>query len=232
MRTVCTIEARMGSTRLPGKVLAEVAGKPLLAHMVERLKRVRELDEIVIATTLNVADDPIIVLARELDIGCFRGSEDDVLQRVLLAAEANGADVVVETTGDCPLIDPSIVSEVIRRFLCDPVVDYCSNIIERTFPDGMDVEVFWMDVLSEADRYATDPADREHVSTYIYHHPQQFRLRNVRAGTDRSDVRLTVDTPADLALVRTVFDGLYPDNPQFGLADILELFPDLCCAQR
>jgi spore coat polysaccharide biosynthesis protein SpsF len=222
-RTVCTIEARMTSTRLPGKVLARAAGRPLLQHMIERLARCPALDAIVVATTTNPADDPIEALAGELGAGCFRGSEEDVLGRVLGAARADGADLIVETTGDCPLIDPAIVGEVIAAFR-EGEVDYCSNTLEPTYPRGMDVQVFPTGVLAEVDRLTDDPADREHVSLYIYEHPQRYRLLGVRAEPPRdADLRLTVDTPEDLALVRAVFDELYPVDPAFGLSDILDL---------
>ncbi len=146
-----------------------------------------------------------------------------MLGRVLGAAAARDADLIVETSGDCPLIDPAIVEEVLGQFR-DSGVDYCSNTLERTFPRGMDVQVFPTAVLAEVDRLTDDPADREHVSLYIYEHPERYRLHSVRAHRPRdSDIRLTVDTPEDLALVRAVFDALYPNDPEFGLSDILEL---------
>lgn len=221
--TVCTIEARMSSTRLPGKVLKPVAGRPLLAHMIARLERCPALDGIVVATTTDPRDDAIERLTRELSIGCFRGSEQDVLGRVLGAARESGAEVIVETTGDCPLIDPDIVGRVIGCFREAPV-DYCSNTLEQTYPRGMDVQVFPTHVLAEVDHLTDDPVDREHVSLFIYEHPERYRLRNVRALPVRgADLRLTVDTPEDLALVRAVFDALYPSDRAFGLSDILDL---------
>jgi spore coat polysaccharide biosynthesis protein SpsF len=225
----------MTSSRLPGKILEPAAGRPLLAHMIERLKRCPALDAIAVATTRNATDDPVVALARDLGVGCFRGSEDDVLGRVLGAANAHGAELIVETTGDCPLIDPAIAGEVIARF-GDGGVDYCSNTLERTYPRGMDVQVFPTAVLAEVDRLTDAPEDREHVSLYIYEHPERYRLRSVRADPPRdADVRLTVDTPEDLALVRAVFETLYPGNPQFGLAEILDLLdarPDLLALNR
>jgi len=229
-RTVCTIEARMTSSRLPGKVLADAVGRPLLAHMIERLRRCPGLDEIVVATTTNSSDDPVAELADRLGAGVFRGSEEDVLGRVLGAAQAHGAELIVETTGDCPLIDPAIVGEVIDRFAAAGA-DYCSNMLERTYPRGMEVQVFPTAVLAEVDRLTDAPADREHVSLYIYEHPERYRLSGVAAAPPRgADVRLTVDTPEDLALVRAVFEELYPRDPAFGLGEILDLLdarPDL-----
>lgn len=227
---VCTIEARMTSSRLPGKVLLPAAGAPLLAHMVERLRRSRHIDRVVVATTEDPSSDPIEALARELGAGCFRGSEDDVLARVLGAARAHGAELIVETTGDCPLIDPGVVDLVIERFL-DGGADYCSNTLERTYPRGMDVQVFPAAVLAEVAALTDDPADREHVSLYIYEHPERYRVRSVRSDRpETGDWRLTVDTEEDYALVRAVFEALHPRDPAFGLDAILALLdarPDL-----
>jgi spore coat polysaccharide biosynthesis protein SpsF len=222
-RTTCIVEARMTSSRLPGKVLAEVAGRPLLAHMIARLQRARRLDGIVIATTTNAGCDPIVALAQELGVGVFRGSEDDVLGRVLGAAQADGADRIVEVTGDCPLIDPALVDTLVDAF-DEGGADYCSNTLEPTYPRGMDVQVFPTAVLAEVAALTDDPVDREHVSIYIYEHPERYRLRSVRAAPPQApELRLTVDTPEDLALVRAVFEALHPRDPAFTLADILAL---------
>jgi spore coat polysaccharide biosynthesis protein SpsF len=225
----------MTSTRLPGKVMQAAAGKPLLEHLVERLRRARRLDAIVIATTEDPSSDPIEALAHRLGVGCFRGSEDDVLARVLGAARADDADVIVEVTGDCPLLDPAIVDRVVDGLLAGGA-DYCSNTLEPTYPRGMDVQAFPTVVLAEVDGLTSDPADREHVSLYIYEHPERFRLRSVRSGRpEAADVRLTVDTPEDLALVRAVFEALHPRDPAFGLDAILALLdarPDLRALNR
>jgi spore coat polysaccharide biosynthesis protein SpsF len=221
---VCTIQARMTSTRLPGKVLMPVLGKPLLELMIERLRRARHVDEIVVATTEDASSDPIEELAERLGVGCFRGSEDDVLARVLGAAHAFGADLIVETTGDCPLIDPAVVDRVIEGFR-EGGVDYCSNILKRTYPRGLDVQVFPTRVLEEVDRRTDDPSDREHVSLYIYEKPGRFRLRNVEsAHPDSAELRLTVDAPEDYELIRAVFEALYESDPAFGLEEMLALF--------
>jgi spore coat polysaccharide biosynthesis protein SpsF len=218
---VCTIEARMTSSRLPGKVLLPAAGKPLLEHMVERLRRSRHVDQIVVATTVNADDEPISELAERLGIGCFRGSEDDVLSRVLGAAQAYDAELIVELTGDCPLIDPPIVDHIVDEFRRGDC-DYAANVLEPTYPRGMDVQVFPAAVLAEVATLTDDPADREHVSLYIYEHPERYRLRSVVAD-EPADHRLTVDTPEDYALVQAIFEALYASNPAFGLADILAL---------
>ena len=225
MRIVATIEARMKSSRLPGKVLKPVLGRPLLDLMIERVRRVPQVSEIVVATTTDSSCDPIEEMAHKLGVGCFRGSEDDVLDRVLQAARSARADLIVELTGDCPLMDPAIVNQVIETFLAAGV-DYCSNTLARTYPRGMDVQVFPLAVLEEVARLTNNPADREHVSLYIYEHPERFKLRSVQSDLPASaaDLRLTVDTPADFDLVNQIFEKLYPANPQFALADILELF--------
>lgn len=232
---VCTIEARMTSSRLPGKVLLPAAGKPLLELMIERLRCVPALDAIVIATTTDSSSDPLEALADRLGVGCFRGSEDDVLGRVLGAARAYDAELIVETTGDCPLIDPATVGRVIERFR-DGGVDYCSNTLERTYPRGMDVQVFPTAVLAEVAELTDDPADREHVSLYIYEHPERYGLRSVVSERPESgDLRLTVDTDEDYALVRAIFEALYPADPGFGLPEVLALLdarPELAVMNR
>src|SRR4051794_12722399 len=225
-RVVATIEARMTSSRLPGKVLWPALGKPLLELMVERLRRCEHLDEIVIATTEDASSDPLEELAKRLGIGCFRGSEDDVLARVLGAAQAYDAEVIVELTGDCPLIGPALVDHVIERYL-EGGSDYTANVLEKSYPLGFAVQVFPTKVLAEVAEATDDPADREHVSLYIYEHPERYRLRNVASDRPESaELRLTVDTAEDYELVKTVFELLYPQDPAFGLASVLELFDE------
>ncbi len=224
-RIVITIEARMLSSRLPGKVLRPILGRPMLALMIERLRLVEKAAAIIVATTTDPSCDAIEALARELGVGCFRGSEDDVLDRVLQAARAADADVIVETTGDCPLIDPAVIGTVIDAFLAGGA-DYVGNVLRPTWPRGMDVQVFPRAVLERVAQLTNDPADREHVSLYIYEHPEIFRLRNVESGlpADAADLRLTVDTPEDFELVTHVYEALYRENPHFGVAAILALF--------
>lgn len=226
-RIVATIEARMTSTRLPGKVLKPCLDRPMLELMVERLSRVPSLDGIVVATTTNATDDPIEDLAGRLGIGCFRGSEDDVMARVLGAAHAHAIDVIVETTGDCPLIDPAIVESCIAVYRASGV-DYLSNVLERTFPIGMDTQVFATSVLADAFARTNDPLDHEHVSLFIYRHPELYSLKNVAAPAGLTDpgLRLTLDTADDYRLIVTLFERLYPANPSFTLADMLALLKD------
>ena len=225
MKSVITIEARMRSTRLPGKVLKPVLGRPMLALMIERMQHVWQADQVVVATTDNPADDPIAELAQQLGVRWFPGSEDDVLDRVLKAAQSVNADLIVEMTGDCPLADPLIVDQMIGTFKTNSV-DYCANVLTRTYPRGMDTQVFPVKVLAQVSELTQDPTDHEHVSLYIYEHPERFRLLNVVSGypADVADLRLTVDTPEDFKLIETIYQELYPANPRFDLSDILMLF--------
>jgi spore coat polysaccharide biosynthesis protein SpsF len=225
IKIACFIEARFRSSRLPGKVLQPILGKPMLELMIERLKRARTLDGIVIATTDGPSDDPIAELGKKLDVGVFRGSEDDVLARVLGAARAFSADVIVETTGDCPLHDPAIIDKVVADF-CIGGADFVSNVRGYTTPRGTDVRVFTTDALDEINRLSQDPADHEHVSLHFWEHPEKYRLRNVRTEfpPEVAELRLTVDTPEDFELVRRVYEELYPLNPHFTLSDVLALF--------
>jgi spore coat polysaccharide biosynthesis protein SpsF len=225
MKIVCFIEARSRSSRLPGKVLKPILGRPMLELMIERLKRARTLDGIVVATTDHPADDPIAELAKRVGVGCFRGSEDDVLGRVLGAAKAVCADVIVETTGDCPLHDPAIIDKVVADFRMGGA-DFVANMLEYTTPRGTDVRVFTTQALDEINRLSTDPADHEHVSIHFWEHPEKYRLRNVRTEFPPkvAGYRLTVDTAEDFELVRRVFETLYPTKPDFTLSDVFELF--------
>lgn len=224
MKTVATIEARMTSSRLPGKILRPIMGRPMLELLIERLSRAKCVDQIVVATTINPTDDVTEALARKLGVGCFRGSEDDVLDRVLRAARSAQADTIVEITGDCPLIDPAVIDKIFEAYLTHKV-DYASNNLNRTYPLGLDTQVFAFKVLEEVASLTDDPADHEHVSLYIYEHPERYTLHNVESGLPEryEQIRLTVDTPEDFALITAIYEALYPANPEFALADVLSL---------
>lgn len=203
MKTVAIVQARMGSTRLPGKVLLDLAGEPMLARVVSRLRRARRVDAIVVATSTLASDAPIVELCAARGWACFRGSEDDVLDRYAGAARSSAADIIVRITSDCPLIDPGVVDEVCAAFAGDYA---CNFHPRRTFPRGLDTEVFSRAALERCHREATAPGEREHVTAYIYRHPEFFDLRGVTAeGGDWSGVRWTVDTPADWAAVQAVY---------------------------
>lgn len=222
MKVVSTIEARMTSKRLPGKVLKPVLGKTVLELLIERLKRSKWIDQVVVATTVNAADEPIVEICRKMDVSFFRGSEDDVLGRVLGAAKNAQADLIVEITGDCPLIDPEIVDQCVQLFLSGKY-DYVSNVLERTYPAGLATQVFPYAVLEEVAKKTTDLEDREHVSLYIYTHPKEYRLKNVEAPPHlrAPEVILTLDTPEDYLVLDKIFSSLYPGNPDFSTADVL-----------
>ena len=224
MKTVAIIEARMTSTRLPGKILLPILGKPMLELLTERLKRAKLIDQIVIATTLNATDDIVERLSERIGVGCFRGSEDDVLDRVLKAAHTYGADVIVEITGDNPLLDPATLDEVIQTYNTKNV-DYVSNSLKITYPLGIDYKVFSTAVLDKVAKQTQDPIDHEHVSLYIYEHPEIFSLFNVESNLPEKcrNIRLTVDTREDFRLITAIFESLYPQNPEFDLHEILEL---------
>lgn len=222
MTTLIIVQARMGSTRLPGKVLLPLAGAPMLTRLVERLRRVERANGIVIATTTHQSDDAIAAQCAQLGVPCHRGSEHDVLSRYADAARAHGADVVVRITSDCPLIDPALVDQVIAVYE-EGGSDYVSNMLPPTWPYGMAVEVFSAAVLQQAHAEATQAAEREHVTPFLYWHPERFRLRNVASPVDLSQHRWTVDTPEDYELVRRLFENLYPRSPDFRQADILAL---------
>ncbi len=223
-KIVATIEARMTSTRLPGKVLLPLEGEPVLSRLVDRLKKSRYIDEIVMATTTNPHDDVIVELAKQKVIKCWRGSEDNVLERVLQAAQSVDADLIVEITGDDPLIDWRHIDHLIDMFTTGSF-DYVANNLERTFPRGFDVQVFPVAVLNEVYTLTKDPVDLENVSIYIYNHPEKYRLGNWKAMgfMRRPDIRVTLDTPADYEFINTIFQKLLPDNPDFSAEDVVHL---------
>lgn len=224
MRIEAFIQARMESTRLPGKVLKKVLGKPLLEFLIERLYYSKEIDEIVVLTTREIADDPIVSFCEEKKIPCLRGSEEDVLDRYYQAALQRKIDGIVRITSDCPLIDPDVVDQLIKTFRREyPKLDYVSNTLERTFPRGLDAEVFSFNALEKAFQNAIYPEEREHVTLYLYRHPEQFTLKNIAHIPSLGHHRWTVDTPEDFALIRLILENLYPIQPQFRLNDILDL---------
>lgn len=220
-RTVAIIQARTGSTRLPGKVLLPLLDKPILAHVVERTRRARLVDEVVVATTRLAADDAIATLAKEAGWALERGSEADLLDRYVEAARAHSADVVVRITSDCPLIDPDLIDDVVRALEASGA-DYASNVLEpRSYPRGLDVEAVTFDALERANVADTDPAWREHATAYVYRHPESFRLARVASPEDYSGHRWCVDTAEDLDLVTHIYDAL--GNDRFGWREALEV---------
>jgi spore coat polysaccharide biosynthesis protein SpsF len=212
MTTVAIVQARMGSTRLPGKVLEPLLGEPILTRVMRRAGRARRLDACVVATSVVAEDDPIADLAAREGWSCERGSLDDLLDRYVMAARAHGADVVVRITADCPLIDPQVIDDTIAAFEGGGC-DYAATGLEpRTFPRGLDVEVMSLTALEQAWQDDSDPAWREHVTPYLYRHPERFRLCRVGTEDDQSDHRWTVDTPEDYELVRKIYDAFGRDD--------------------
>lgn len=223
------VQARLGSTRLPGKVLLPVAGAPMLLRQLERLRRCRTLDRLVVATSEVGADDAIARMCGEHGVACRRGSLEDVLDRFRGAALAEGAEVVVRLTGDCPLADPAVIDHIVEVFLASGC-DYASNTLVPTYPDGLDAEVMTFAALDQAWKEARLPSEREHVTPFIYKHRELFSCRNVANDVDLCALRWTVDDAADLAFVRAVYDALYPHDSAFSMAavlDLLEKRPDI-----
>src|SRR5262245_58715533 len=226
------VQARCGSTRLPGKALLTIAGRPMLSHVLARARAVPGVDQTVLATTTSPEDDQLVELACFEGVPSVRGSVSDVLDRFRAALDAYPADAIVRVTADCPLLDPEVSGLVVQDYLAHPFdVDYVSNIEPPTFPDGLDTEIVSAAALERAWREATLPSDREHVTTYIRDRRNNFRLRNVAHHEDLSAHRWTVDEPRDLEFVRRVYALLAPDGRRiFGMRETLDLLtarPDL-----
>ena len=219
------VQARMGSTRLPGKVLMELCAKPLLGHVVERLHYSKRLERIMVATSTSPLDDSIECFCRQEGIICYRGSEDDVLDRYFMAATSFVANPVVRVTADCPLIDPVVLDETIDAFLRESC-DYASNTIERTYPDGLDVEVFSFQALETAWHEARMASEREHVTPYIWKNPDQFKIYQVKANRDLSSLRWTVDEPEDMDFAKKIYRCLYRPGRIFLMDEVLRLLEE------
>jgi len=231
-RVLAVVQARLGSTRLPGKARLPVAGRPMAALVLERARAIPGVDGVVLATTSGRDDDALADLARDLGVPCVRGSVDDVLDRFHAVVARHPADAVLRVTADCPLLDPEVSGRVVAEYLRHRgEVDYVSNVDPPTFPDGLDTEVFSSAALDRAWREAALPSDREHVTTYMRRGERGFRRRNVAHAVDLSGHRFTVDEPRDLALVRAVYAALSPDGGRiFGMGEVLDLLrerPDL-----
>lgn len=220
MNVLGVLQARVSSTRLPGKVLRPILGQPMIARQIERLRRARTLETLVLATSTDSSDDALARWAEAARVPVYRGSLDDVLDRFVSAARPYAPTHVVRLTGDCPLADPAVIDLVVARHL-ETGADYTSNTIEPTWPDGLDVEAMTMAALETAAREATARFQREHVTQFIVRQPDRFRLQSVRGDNDLSALRWTVDEPADFELVEAIYAALYPSNPAFVTADIL-----------
>lgn len=220
MKTVAIIQGRMNSRRLPGKILSDVAGSPLISHVIRRAEASGVFHDVVLATTADRSDDPVEEFCVSRGIHFFRGDTDDVLRRYAETARSCGAELIARLTGDCPLLDPDVIRRVVESF--DPARhDYVSNALRRTYPDGLDTEVFTMSALAAAEKRAVLPSEREHVTPYLHKHPELFRIGHVTQERDLSDLRWTVDEARDLDFVREVFREL--EDGVFGQDDILAL---------
>jgi spore coat polysaccharide biosynthesis protein SpsF len=216
------LQARVSSSRLPGKVLKPILGMPMLLRQTERLQRVRKIDRLLVATSTESSDDAIQVLCDEHGIACVRGRLNDVLDRFYQASQAFRPDHIVRLTADCPLTDPVLIDEVIDFYLKGNF-DYASNSVKATYPDGLDMEIFRFSCLESAWREADMPSQREHVTSFIYQHPQRFNLGQYESDVDLSHLRWTVDEPKDFELVSMIYEALYQENPNFSTQDILRL---------
>ena len=208
------LQARTSSSRLPGKVLLPLLGEPMLARQVERLRRCQRIDQLILATSDDASDDALAELAGHLELPCYRGSLNDVLDRFYQAAVPWQPTHVVRLTGDCPLADPAVIDACIDLHL-QGGYDYTSNCLPPTFPDGLDVEVVRFPVLETAWREAARAVEREHVTYFIHQQPSRFKLGNLAQDTDQSALRWTVDEPEDFMLVSQIYQALYPTQPAF-----------------
>ena len=222
---LCILQARMRSTRLPGKVMLSLCGKPMLARQIERMKRAQLLDGIVLAASDDVADELLFPIAQEQGVNFFRGSAHNVLDRYHGAAQKFNASVIVRVTGDCPLIDPEVIDRVIETYL-DSKCDYISNWFKPTFPDGLDVEVFSFKVLEHMRQNAKLPSELEHVTRFVLNNQEHFNIKNYAHSEDLSKLRWTVDELDDFIFVSKIYELLFWQNQAFNFHDILAVLKD------
>ena len=219
---LASVQARMGSTRLPGKVLKPIVGKPMLWHIVNRVKRAELIDKIVIVTSTKKRDSSILKFAEQYGVASYAGSEEDLVDRHFQTAKKFKANAIVRITADCPLIDPQVIDRVIRHFL-DGDFDYVSNVVKRTYPTGLDTEIISYSALEKAWKETKTPLQRWRFTIYLRNHPEMFKLGNVTHEEDISHMRWVVDTEKDLRFVREIYKALYKKNKIFYMKDILDL---------
>lgn len=219
---LAVLQARVSSSRLPGKVLKPILGKPMLALQIERCRRAKRLDNLILATSSDPSDDALVELAAAINVRCVRGSLNDVLDRFYQAAAPERPQYVVRLTGDCPLADPQVIDELVEFCLAGGY-DYAANCVEPSYPDGLDAEICTFAALETAWREAQLPSEREHVTPFIRNHPERFRCGALKNSVDLSHLRWTVDEPEDFALVSAIYAALYPANPEFDTAAVLQL---------
>ena len=221
-KIVAILQARMGSTRLPGKTITEICETPLLQHIIERMKYSTLINDLVVATTESKEDDVIIDLCHKLKIKSFRGSERDVLDRFYRCAKKYNADFIIRITADDPFKDPVVVDRIIGEIL-EGEYDYVSNTIHPTYPEGLDVEVFTFEALGQAWRESSTTLHREHVTPYMWLNPNKFKIKNIKNERNLSNMRWTLDTPEDLAFTKAVYEELYVPGKLFLMKDVLTL---------
>lgn len=219
---VAIIQARMSSSRLPGKIMLKACGKTILELMIERVQRSRSLDKILVATTINPKDDVIVNLCKDIGVECYRGPEEDVLLRYKLSADAIKADTIVRLCSDCPLIDPAVIDKVVNVYSAGNF-DFVNNMspLPRTYPDGMLVEVFSKELLDETNREAIKPSHREHVTFFMWMQPERYKIHRVDCERDLSQYRLNLDYAEDYELIKSVFEALYEKDKFFTMNDTI-----------
>jgi spore coat polysaccharide biosynthesis protein SpsF len=228
MTRVAIIQARCGSTRFPGKIFSDISGYPLIWHVINRLSYCRNVDKIMIATTVHTSDDRLEKWAKEQGVPVFRGSENDVLNRYYNAAkslELKDKDIIIRITADDPFKEPALIDKVIET-IENEAFDFAYNNNPPTFPEGLDCEVFTMKSLETAEQNSIDGYEREHVTQYMYRHPEIFRGKNICQAKDISCVRLTLDTVEDYEMTKEIYKHLFKENQLFTLTDILQIFEE------
>ena len=235
MKVVAIIQARMNSTRLPGKVMLDLCGETVLSRVVKRVQACKAVDQVVVATTMQARDEIIVVEALSLGVEVFCGNENDVLDRYYRAAKKYGANLIVRVTADCPLFDPEVLSEMFCKLDRISITKfskiYFSNIKKRTYPRGLDAEIFNFSALEFANQEAKQPFEREHVTPFMYYHPKEFFIYDFRGDEDNSRYRWTLDTPDDYAFLKAVYSELYKEEGFISTEDVFSLLqarPELC----
>jgi spore coat polysaccharide biosynthesis protein SpsF len=222
-KVMAVLQARFSSTRLPGKVLRPILGEPMLWRQIERIQKARSLDSLLLATSADTSDDKLADAMKSYGVAVFRGNLNNVLDRFYQAVKSSKTipEHVVRLTGDCPLVDPELIDEIVHHHVSSGA-DYTSNSVQPTYPDGLDVEVMTFSALEEAHREANLPSHFEHVTPYLHQNPAKFKIvHHRRSGDDLSSLRWTVDEPADFEIVSKIYESLYPQNPTFTTKDIL-----------
>ncbi|MEI7732396.1 MAG: glycosyltransferase family protein [Verrucomicrobiota bacterium] len=227
MKTIAIIQARMGATRLPGKVLLSLCGQTVLSHVIARVRQAKRLHGVLVATTIAPQDEAIERACQQIGVPCHRGSEQDVLDRYYQAARSIDAEVVVRITADCPLFDGELLDHMLGHFEAAREagvrLDYLCNVVKRTYPRGLDTEIFTMNALERAHREAIKPYEREHVTPYLYQHPELFKRFDFEGDQNWSHYRWTLDTPEDWTLIETIYQHLYRPGKVFATEQVLEL---------